>query len=591
MSFGRRGFSHNRRVFGLGQLHKDGHSHGPMHITIQHHQARPTGEDQTASYIPRSRVRFQQQQQYALRSLKERSLILSTHFVDQSASAVYSFGDYVIVWSGGNRVLFQNIARQRSENDNQYNVALLPTFSDTSVTSVAFCDNYLFYSTATAIYALQITSSTGPVYTQAVCLAREQPADPGPLHSLTVHKTENLYVVTIGAGYGLRYLAESGTYLSSTSSILVYEISILMLSSSTSNSNFNSDTPVELSSSVHAYKYVLDGPIFALTTALDRGLSSFFQDMSPQTSKFQSPYPDMWPYNIPSDQLEMYKKASFLKVCVSTAVGQTMRPEILVMTFLLNLRESSLEVADNKNILFLKIWHIPFINRSTRITSDTLHPAKDPLALSDDGSWLLCWSSATKTKHAVWVLAFDVSFSSLLSDDSRGEGLPYHQFSLPFSVASVLSTTPPSILQLSGTNFSNTRIFYMLCRNGDSTVLYTLSIPRTREHSSTRFQRATEQLQPTLVRIDREYASQEVSPGSYIISLALYKYVYFSFHKESQRQCEGICILWSDGSLSLAKTYQTHPSQAALSSSQQIRTRQMYSNSRPGPPISVITQH
>lgn len=592
MSYGRRGFPRNRRLFGPGQLHKDLRTHEPLHIMLQHHQARPEKEEQIAPYTPHNGLRFQQQQQQA-HVQKEKGLILSTHFVDQSALAVHSFGDYVLVWNGGNRVLFRNIARRNSEADSQYNSLLLPTFSDALVTSIAFCDSYLFYSTTTAIYALQITGTIGPVHTQVVCLVKKQPADPGPLHGLTVHKTENLYVITIAAGYGVRYLPERGEYFSSPSSIILYEVSSMMLKdSSASNSNLSLDyssEPLELSSSIHAYKYVLNQPIFAITTAIDHGAPSFFREAHLQGSKCQSSRPDVWPYSLSCNQLKLYEEASFLKICVSTATMQPMQPEILVITFLINLRDNSLGLDDNQDVVFLRIWHLPFINRSTGITLDTFYPAKDPLALSDDGSWLLCWSSATRTKHALWILAFDVSFSSLIATDIHGGGIPFYQFSLPCPIAGQLGLAPPAMLQLSSTNFSSTRSFHMLCRNGDSTAFYTLSIPRPRRSFSVHPQRIGAQPQPVLMRIDKAYTSPEVSPGSHIISFAFYRYLYCGFQNESQRQCEGICILWSDGSLSLAKTYQACPSHTVSSTGQQFRKKQPYNSTRPGGPLIIVT--
>ncbi|EFO62311.1 Hypothetical protein GLP15_4044 [Giardia lamblia P15] len=590
--YGKRGFLRNKRLFGPGRFHNDIRPHEPLHITVQHHQAKPEEEEQITSYVPHNELHFQQQQQAHVQ--REKGLILSTHFVDNSALYLYSCGDYTLIWNGGNRVFFRNIARKNSDADNQYNSLLLPTFFDSSVTSIAFRDSYIFYSTATAIYALQITSSLGPIYTQPVCLARKQLTDPGPLHSLTVHKTENLYVITIAAGYGVQYSLETGIYLSSPSSIILYEISSMMLKdSSVPSHNLNLDyntEPLELSSSIHAYKYVLNQPIFAITTAIDQGAPSFFREAHLQGSKYRSSYPDLWPYNILDNQLKFYEEASFLKICISTATMQPIQPEILIITFLINLRDNLLGIDDNQDMVFLRVWHLPFINRSIGITLDTLYPAKDPLALSDDGSWLLCWSSATKTKYSLWILAFDVSFSSLITTDLHGGGISFHQLNLPCPIAGQPGSVPPSVLQLSSVNFSSMRTFHMLCRNGDSTALYILSIPRPRQSSSVHPQRIGTQLQPTLIRIDKEYTSHEVSPGSHIISFAFYKYIYYGFQNESQRQCEGICILWSDGSLSLARTYQAYRSQTVSSTGQQLRRRQAYNSTRPGVPITVVTQ-
>lgn len=588
------------------QPHKEARSRDPIHIVIPSHQSKHEGEEQSAPYVPRNRHRFQQAwqiqqeqpQPYQIYETpyqpQNKGMVLSTHFVDQTALAVYSSGDYVLVWGGDNRVMVKNIAQKSTEADSHYHTLLLPTFSDTSVTSIAFCNNYLFYSTATAVYALQIIGNIGtigPVYSQAVCLFRKQPTDAGPLHSLTVHRVDNLYVITICVGYGVQYSLDSAAYSPSPTSIIICEISIMMLKdSNTSNSSSTPDMPLELSSSVDAYKYVLDGPIFAITTAIDQGISQFFREMSSQRSRAYSSCPDAWPYNILNDQLEMYEKASFLKICVSTITTQ---PEILIIVLLLNMRTNLSEIADSHNMIFLKVWHIPFMNMSTGVTSDTLNPAKDPLVLSNDGSWLMCWSSAVRTKYAIWVLAFNVSFSSLLNSDFHNEGIEYHQFNLPlpYSITGESGTAPPCILQLLGTNFSSTQAFYILCRTGNSTALYVFSIQGPQRHPFSHHQRAPNQSQPTLMRIDKEYLSSGISPSPYIVSIASYQYMYYGVRNESQKQCEGICILWSNGFLSIAKNYQVSQSRIEQPSSQQFRKEQIYTNNQSRPTISVITQH
>lgn len=615
MSFARRKFSYNKRSPAHIQSHREYQGREPLHILIPSHPTRQE-EEQIVPYVSPTKGQVQQgwqsqpidQSQPAsdtqlgpwkrhrprqlydtLYQPRERGLVLSTHFVDQSAVEVYSSGDFVLLWNGETRVIIKNIARNYTEADNQYHISILPTFSDSSVTSIYFCSNYLFYSTETAVYALQVVGGIGPIQAQAIHLFRKRPTDPGPLHSLRVHMIDNLYVVIVCAGYGIQCSSDISTYSPSPATIIVCEISVIMLKNSgVCNLDATSNVPLELSSSVHAYKYVLDGPIFAITTAIDQTAIHFFKKLLLHKSRLQSVFPDTWPYNLLNDQLAVYDKASFLKICVSTI---TTRPEILIVSLLLNLTENLMGGVDNHDIVFFKVWHLPFINMSTGITTTTLTPAKEPLALSDDGSWLMCWSTTTKTKYAIWILAFDVSFSSLIHDDFYTDGIGYHQFSLPLScsITRDSNSTPPYIIQLLGTNFSSTRIFYILCHTGYTTTIYTFILPRSQYYSSTP-QQVLNKSCPTLVRIDKEHLGQDTPSLAHSISIASYRYTYSDLRNESQKQCEGFCILWSDGSLSLAKNYQPFQSQSTPSSNQQFKRKPFYNNNRFMPSITVVTK-